>query len=215
MKTFVKLNGLTDPALLELVPAGGAAGLVVESPGSPSSLTIEAAARLSEKVPSEAEIWAVCGDPAPELIHRLFDEIGVDRIQVFGRVPPGLEFLETHHIVPSIPVPVDLGDGSLPKVPPPEEHPILHLDGPGNPLPLGSPVRPNWELCRGLVDAHPGRKLVLAGGLDPENVEEALLTVHPWGIDVSAGIESAPGVKDPKRIAALLEAVRRVEPSLP
>ncbi|MCI4358326.1 MAG: hypothetical protein L3J95_03525 [Thermoplasmata archaeon] len=215
MKTFVKFSGLTERAWVEGVPKGGAAGFVVEVPDSPCTLSVEAAARLAEIVPAEAEVWAVCRDPTPELIRRLFDEVGVDRIQVFGTVPPDLEFLETHHIVPSVPIRSELGDGTLPKVPTPEAHPILHLDSPGNPLALGSPFRPNWEICRGLVDAHPGRKLVLSGGLEPANVEEALVTVRPWGIDVSAGIESSPGQKDPRKMAAFVEAVLRAEPALP
>ncbi|HEV2165585.1 MAG TPA: hypothetical protein VGS23_01195 [Thermoplasmata archaeon] len=214
MKTFVKFSGLTDRAWVEQVPQGGAAGFVVEVADSPNTLTVEAAARLAESVPGGTEVWAVTRDPTPELIHRLFDEVGVDRIQVFGQVPPGLEFLETHHIVPSVPIPPEGPADPLPKVPRPEDHPILHLDAPGNPAALGSPNRPNWEVCRALVDAHPGRKLVLCGGLEPGNVEMALLTVRPWGLDVSAGIESAPGVKDPKRMAGFVEAVLRAEASL-
>lgn len=214
MKTFVKFSGLIDAATVELVPAGGAAGFVVEAPDSPCNLSVEAAARLAELLPSEAEVWAVSRDPSPDLIHRLFDEVGVDRIQVFGRVPAGLEFLETHHIVPNVPIPSEPGAAGLPKVPPPEEHPILHLDAPGDPLPLGSPQRANWEVCRLLVDAHPGRKMVLSGGLDAGNIGEALLTVRPWGVDVSAGVEGSPGQKDPTKIAAFVAAVLASESSL-
>ena len=105
MKTFVKFSGLTEASWLEQVPKGGAAGFVVEVADSPCTLSVESTARLAESVPGEIEVWAVTCDPAPELIHRLFDEVGVDRIQVFGTVPQGLEFLETHHIVPSVPIP--------------------------------------------------------------------------------------------------------------
>ena len=210
MRTFVKLSALSRKEWLELVPKGGAAGLVVEAPGVPGNVSLESAARLDEAVPTEAEVWAVTRAPTAELVHRLFDEVGVDRIQVHGDVPAGLEFLETHHIVPTIPIAPSEGP-AIPKIPPPEAHPILELDAPGDPLTAGSSVRPDWEVCRALVDAHPGRKFVLSGGLDPADVEEALRTVRPWGIGVSAGIESAPGVKDPRRIAELLAAVERAE----
>jgi len=211
MKTFVKFCGLTDAATVALVPNGGAAGFVVDVPGSPRSLAPEAAARLIDSVPSEAEAWAVVVDPTAELVHRLFDEVGVDRIQVYGPVPEGLEFLEVHHIVPSIAIPPAGVEGELPPVPPAESFPRVHLDAAGQPLPGGSGTRPDWTRCADIVDRNPGRKFVLAGGLSADNVAEALAAVRPWGVDVSSGIEKAPGVKDPERMRAFVAAVERHE----
>ena len=211
MRTFVKFCGLSDPAHVKEVPPGGAAGFVIEVPSSPRNVSTDRATELIEQVPPEAEAWAVVVQPSAELIHRLFDEVGIDRIQVYGEIPSGLEFLEVHHLVPSVPVAVAAAGAPDPTIPPAEDYPRIHLDSAGQPLPGGSGVRPDWEVCARIVDSHPGRKFVLAGGLSAENVADALATVRPWGVDVSSGIESSPGVKDVEKMRAFVRAVEEFE----
>ncbi len=211
MKTFVKLCGLREEAAIQRVPEGGAAGFVVGVPASPRNLTVEEIAERVPLVPSNAEAWAVTVAPTAELVRRLFDEAGVDRIQVYGAIPDGLDFLERHHLVPSLPLGRAGEPGSAPAVPPAEEFPRLHLDTGRGALPGGSGETGNWAVAAQLVNDHPGRKFVLAGGLTPENVTAALDEVHPWGVDVSSGIERAPGVKDLARIDQFLAAVAEYE----
>jgi phosphoribosylanthranilate isomerase len=62
-----------------------------------------------------------------------------------------------------------------------------------------------WEL---LVGFDPGVPLILAGGLTPENVADAIQLVKPWGVDVASGVESAPGIKDHGKMRAFIEAAR-------
>jgi phosphoribosylanthranilate isomerase len=211
VRTFVKFCGLTQPDAVAEVPAGGAAGFVVDVPQSPRNLTVERAAELVALVPSEAEAWGVVVGPTTDLLHRLFEEVGVDRIQVYGAVPEGLDFLEVHHLVPSIAVGPTGSGAADPLVPAAESYPRVHLDAAGQPLPGGSGTRPDWEVCARLVDANPGRKFVLSGGLTGANVAAALALVKPWGVDVSSGIESAPGVKDIEKMRAFVRAVTEFE----
>ncbi len=69
-----------------------------------------------------------------------------------------------------------------------------------------------WHLLAGF---DPGVPLILAGGLTPDNVADAIRTVRPWGVDVASGVESAPGVKDPSKVRAFVAAVRGLSPSPP
>jgi phosphoribosylanthranilate isomerase len=211
MRTFVKLCGLRDPAAVAEVPTGGAAGFVVGVPRSPRNLSVDAARVLLEALPSEVEGWAVTVDPTAEFVRQLFDEVGVDRIQVHGTVPEGLDFLERHHLVPSLPLPPAGAAGPIPPLPAVEEFPRLHLDTAGQDSSGGSGARSNWEVAAELVDRNPGRKFLLAGGLTPENVGDAIASVRPWGVDVSSGIETEPGVKDVAKMRAFVAAVGRHE----
>ena len=68
----------------------------------------------------------------------------------------------------------------------------------------GTGKKADWASAAALSDR---RRIVLAGGLTPENVREAIAAVRPFGIDVSSGVESAPGIKDGNKLAALFEAV--------
>ena len=213
MRTFVKLSGLMDLESVRLVPDGGAAGFLVGVPGASRNLEPDRAAALVAEVPSGAEVWAVTRSPTPELIHRLFDEVGVDRVQVYGTLPTGLEFLELHHLVPSLEIPRHGTTGPEPKVPPAEDFARLHLDASGDPPADGSEHRPDWEMCARLVDSQPGRKLTLAGGIGPDTVADALAAVRPWGLDVTLGVERVPGHTDPAKVAALIAAVEKFESS--
>jgi len=69
----------------------------------------------------------------------------------------------------------------------------------------GTGHRAPWEL---LVGFDPGVPVVLAGGMTPENVAEAVALVRPWGVDVASGVESAPGVKDQEKVARFVKNAR-------
>ena len=72
----------------------------------------------------------------------------------------------------------------------------------------GSGHSPPWEVLNRDYRREAWPKLILAGGLNPENVSPAIRAVQPWGVDVASGVESAPGQKDLHRVAQFLRASR-------
>ncbi len=85
------------------------------------------------------------------------------------------------------------------------ESPVFLVDASVKGLYGGSGVIADWNGAAELAKKYP---LLLAGGLTPENVAEAVRRVRPWGVDVASGVESAPGEKDPSRMKAFVQAVR-------
>lgn len=72
----------------------------------------------------------------------------------------------------------------------------------------GTGVTADWNSAAELAKHYP---ILLAGGLTPENVAEAVQHVQPWGVDVASGVESAPGVKDSNKMKAFVQAVKRLD----
>ena len=90
--------------------------------------------------------------------------------------------------------------------------PQLLIDGFHPALYGGTGQRVNFELAREMAARIP--RLVLAGGLTPDNVGEVVRTVHPWAVDVASGVEASPGNKDHGKLRAFIQAVREAEKEL-
>jgi phosphoribosylanthranilate isomerase len=73
----------------------------------------------------------------------------------------------------------------------------------------GAGARFDHNLARHARERHPRIQIVLAGGLTPETVATAIATVEPWAVDVASGVEAGPGIKDPAKLTAFVNAVRR------
>jgi phosphoribosylanthranilate isomerase len=86
------------------------------------------------------------------------------------------------------------------------------LDSGGPSMNGGTGATFDWRVAAGSIDVIKRlSNVILAGGLTPENVSEALRITHPWGVDVSSGVESKPGKKDPEKIRAFVRAVREAD----
>lgn len=96
---------------------------------------------------------------------------------------------------------------------PPTEISAVFLDSGTTQQPGGTGRTFDWEKARHVAEGvkQMGLRLVVAGGLTPANVAEAIRILEPWGVDISSGVEARPGKKDPENIRAFIAAVRQLE----
>ena len=178
-------------------------------PKSPRYIEPLSAARLIETIQTRSALVQTVGvfvNSPVDSIAAILDECGIDMAQLCGDEPSedlsalnGRAFkalrpkdqsglarsLQCYR--PGIGIPVYLIDAYLPG----------EFGGTGQ--------RADWLLARSLADSFP---VLLAGGLTPENVAEAIQQVHPWGVDVASGVEFSPGCKDPARLAAFIKTAK-------
>jgi phosphoribosylanthranilate isomerase len=141
----------------------------------------------------------------PAQVAAILDECGLDLAQLHGDEPPADLGALAPRAFKAV-RPRDLDDAraltatyALPD--PPNGAPALLVDAAAGGAYGGSGQVANWELAAALAGE---TRLLLAGGLRPDNVAAAVAAVQPWGVDVASGVESAPGVKDPAKMAGFI-----------
>ena len=213
--TSVKICGLTTPETLDAALAGGAAfvGAVI-FPKSPRHLDPLHAATLFERArgqgPGKAKIVAVTVDADDALLTEIALILKPDLIQLHGAESPAraeqVRTLTGAGIVKALPIRAHEDFAEAEAWEPFADHLMFDARPPeGSNLPGGVGVRFDWTL---LADRTFRRPWFLAGGLTPDNVSDAVHISGAPAVDVSSGVETAPGVKDPALIAAFLEAAR-------
>ncbi len=174
-------------------------------PRTPRCLDLRRAEAIAERVAGRVERVAVFRDASWEEIERVIRRIEVERVQLHGDEPP--------EDVEQVDLPVIKAIRGADKEAA-ERYPgtILLLD---HPTEGGGRGRAwNWSDATPLIDQ--GHDVILAGGLDPRNVGQVLADLGdllPWGVDVATGVEGEAYRKDPAKIAAFIEAVRKAQAS--
>jgi phosphoribosylanthranilate isomerase len=200
MTLFVKLCGVKSEADLEAAVEAGADAVGFVLTPSPRQIPLNVAARLNARLPDSVLGVAVFHDPSPDLLVRAREEVDPD---LFQSELSTLVGISTDQLLPVV-VDSESLDRDFALAAGLADREMVLVDSAAR---GGTGLPPSWERLARLDG--PGR-LILAGGLDPENVGEAVSLVRPFGVDVSSGIEKAPGVKDPKRMRAFVEAARSV-----
>ena len=209
--TSVKICGLTTPDTLDAALASGAAfvGAVI-FPKSPRHLAPLHAATLFERARGKAKIVAVTVDTDDALLTEIALILRPDLIQLHGSETPAraeqLRALTGAGIIKALPIRARDDFAAAVAWEPFADHLMFDARPPeGSALPGGVGARFDWTLLAGRAFRRPW---FLAGGLTPDNVAEAIRISGAPMVDVSSGVETAPGVKEPALIAAFLEAAR-------
>lgn len=195
MSLFVKICGLRDAATVAAAIEAGADAVGFVFAASPREVSVQQAAAAAAGVPANvrrvavmrhptATAWeAVCHGFAPDVLQTDAEDFaGLD-------VPAGIEQWPVFR------------EGGEPVA---DDAVTFVYEGPAS----GAGETVNWQQAAALSRR---RQMILAGGLDAHNVARAIDTVRPWGVDVSSGVESAPGVKDTGRIREFISAARAAE----
>ncbi|MFT3663329.1 MAG: phosphoribosylanthranilate isomerase [Gordonia sp. (in: high G+C Gram-positive bacteria)] len=203
---YAKVCGLTAVDDVAAAVSGGADAIgVVMNDTSPRAIDAELAARIVaaardlSRARRRIDTVLVVNDKPADRAAQLAREIGADVLQLHGRYTPD-DFAVATAIAPRVWRATSLA-----------HDPDLRVGAYGEELLLLDAPRPGsgeqWDLSA-LAERGPRGRWLLAGGLRPDNVAAAIARARPWGVDVSSGVESSPGVKDHAKIAAFLAEVR-------
>jgi phosphoribosylanthranilate isomerase len=207
---FVKICGITreEDALLAVAMGADAVGFNFVS-GSRRQIAPSVARDIARRLPREILTLGIFRDEAASRVVEIVNTAALRGAQLHGH-----ESAETtrwvRERVPHVIKTFAAGDPALERARDYGADAIM-IDSPGG----GTGEVFDWSLAEGAPD---GLRLILAGGLTPENVGDAVRRVQPWGVDVASGVEAErgdPGVKDARKVRAFIEAARAAAPERP
>ena len=202
---YVKICGITRPGDAALAISAGADAIGLNFiPTSKRRIDVRTALALvkeAKETGKDIDVVAVVADLTVPQIEELRDATGISWVQLHGDEPP-----ETvRPLMPEVFKAVRIGDSNDVRRARLYPGSSILVDAKVEGSSGGSGVVFDWRLVKNLASE---RRLILAGGLTPDNVESAILAVGPWGVDVASGVESAPGIKDPDKVRAFVSAAR-------
>ena len=205
-RTRVKICGITRPEHAKAAVGAGAdaIGLVFYEP-SPRYVTRARAREVCAALPPLVSVVGVFVNPAPRDIETAVEDLPVDLLQVHGDEPPELCAEAGRPYVKA--VRVRTRDDIVEAADRYSDALALLLDAHHDTLWGGTGSQFDWNM----VPDDVGRPIVLAGGLTPENVAGAIRLVRPFAVDVSGGVESAPGEKDVQSMERFMKEVASAE----
>ena len=213
-KVRVKICGITREEDLAVAVAAGAdaVGFLVGVPSSPRNLTLERAERLLKQVPVFVDSVVVTVPDSIDSLVKIYNRLRPTAIQIHGEKTFQASVIRSKirdvHLIKT--VYAKTGNVTAAVIEDSKAFDAILLDSFTKEQYGGTGVVHDWELSRQIKQTIEPTPLILAGGLKPENVKEAILTVQPYAVDVASGVELRPAVKDPKKVLAFIENAKEV-----
>jgi len=201
MTRFVKVCGITRQQDADLAVELGATAIgFVFWPGSPRYVKPEQARSIAAALPETVSKVGVFVDEPAALVGALADHVGLTDVQLHGAESSDYIRTMPRRVIKAI----GLKNAQMPRLDAYGEDVLILLDAYDPVRHGGTGQMVDWSTARAVATLRP---TILSGGLRPENVSEAIVAVKPFGVDVSSGVESAPGIKDPSRMRSFFEAL--------
>jgi phosphoribosylanthranilate isomerase len=210
----VKICGITREEDLAVTVAAGAdaVGFVVGVPSSPRSLSIKRAEKLMKHIPIFVESVVVTPADGISSLVKIYESLRPDAIQIHGE--NSLDFFVIREKIRDVrlikTVYVKTASAINKAVTASGFFDAVLLDSFSQGKSGGTGVVHDWKLSRRIRQKIEPKPLILAGGLSPENVRDAIRFVQPYAVDVSSGVELSPGVKDPQKVFEFIKNVKEV-----
>ncbi|RKZ67121.1 MAG: phosphoribosylanthranilate isomerase [Gammaproteobacteria bacterium] len=210
MRTRVKICGITRCEDAQLVVDAGvdALGLVFYEK-SPRFVSVEFAEEISQIIPAFVSRVALFKDAEQQMIESVLEQVEIDLIQFHGSETADYCEQFNRPYIKALGMKGAEHDVSflLANAEKYQSAKALLLDGhaPGEAGGTGESF--DWASIAAVTNATADKPIVLAGGLTPDNVKQAIDLVHPFAVDVSSGVESSPGIKDKDKVAAFMQQV--------
>jgi phosphoribosylanthranilate isomerase len=208
--TFIKICGITnlDDALAAVAAGVDALGFNFYKP-SPRYITPQHAREIVEQLPeSLLTVGVFVNEESPDVVRSIATEAGIRAVQLHGDESPEYcrELAGKYYVIKTFAV----SDSFDVQTANPYEVEAIMLDTKHNTLRGGTGRVFDWSVAEQAASMIP--KLFLAGGLSPENIENAVEIVRPYAVDACSALEDRPGKKNHERMRVFVNAVRRVEP---